>query len=209
MIVIVDYEMGNVGSIRNMLLRGGFPSVISGDVEVIRSASKLILPGVGSFDSGMNNIERLGLRNILDHKALVEKIPILGICLGMQLLSKSSQEGELPGLGWIDAKTVKIVNSEPTASLRVPHMGWNSVNVVNRGKLYFESLNLSRFYFVHSYHVECVDPRNVIATTTYGGELAAIIERDNLFGAQFHPEKSHKFGLELLNQFARMEFVPC
>jgi glutamine amidotransferase len=202
MVTVIDYGMGNLGSIQNMFKRIKVESEITGDIEKIAAAKKLLLPGVGAFDAAIEKIESSGLREILDKKVLKEKIPVLGICLGMQLLTKTSEEGVLPGLGWIDAHTVKFNFSDN--SLKVPHMGWNLVKIKNSSPLIDNLSSEPRFYFVHSFHVQCNNPADVLTTTHYGIDFHSIIQHNNIFGAQFHPEKSHKFGMKLLENFARL-----
>lgn len=202
-VTIIDYGMGNLGSIRNMFKRIGAESEITGDHEKISAAEKILLPGVGAFDAAMERINQNGLLDLLNRKALVEKVPTLGICLGMQLLTNSSEEGKLPGLGWIPAKTVKFV-FEAGSKLKVPHMGWNLVEVKNKSALIEELPEETRFYFVHSYYVKVEDERHVLTTTTHGIQFHSIIQKENIFGAQFHPEKSHKYGMKLLENFARI-----
>lgn len=203
MITIVDYGMGNLGSILNMFKRIGVESEITKDKEKIASATKVLLPGVGSFDAAMERIDHGGFREILNKKALNDRIPILGICLGMQLLTESSEEGKLPGLGWIPGKTIKF-NFDGNSKLKVPHMGWNSVFEKNPSLLIRNLSPEPRFYFVHSYYVKADDPGNVLTTTIHGLEFHSIVQRGNIFGAQFHPEKSHKFGMKLLENFAHL-----
>jgi imidazole glycerol-phosphate synthase subunit HisH len=201
MITIVDYGMGNLGSIKNMFKYIGVPAIITGEPTDIVSADKLLLPGVGAFDNAMKRINGSGLREILDRKALQEKVPILGICLGMQLLTRSSEEGKIPGLGWIPAVTTRF----PTQpGLKVPHMGWNVVNPVRESALTKDLPAESRFYFVHSYCVHVQNEEDSILMTTYGISFDAALQHDNIYGAQFHPEKSHKFGMQLLTNFARL-----
>jgi len=204
MIVIVDYGMGNVGSIKNMLHRVGAASVIAAEPEAIRSAEKLILPGVGAFDKAMECLDRLNLIGVLNEKVLREGAPLLGICLGMQLLSRRSEEGQRPGLGWIDAETVRFRFDESHAGLKLPHMGWNAVDVVRPSPILDDRHEGSRFYFVHSYHVRCAEERHVLAVATYGVTFHAAVIHGNIMGTQFHPEKSHKFGMRLLKRFAEM-----
>jgi glutamine amidotransferase len=199
MIVIVDYGMGNLGSIVNMFKKIGAKAVISGDPKVIASAPKLLLPGVGSFDRAMERIHELNLKAVLDEQALVVKKPILGICLGMQLLTRGSEEGKLTGLGWVAADTLRFPN---ISGLRVPHMGWNVVLPHTSSPLTQKLPDESRFYFVHSYRVHVDDDRNSILKCTYGVSFDAAVQNDNIFGAQFHPEKSHRFGMQLLRNFA-------
>ena len=203
MITIIDYGMGNLGSISNMFKRIGVESEITGDKEKIASAKKILLPGVGAFDAAMQRINEGGYRELLDRKALVEKIPVFGICLGMQLLTNSSEEGELPGLGWIPAKTTRF-RFDKESKLKVPHMGWNLVYEKHASPLIANLPPEPRFYFVHSYYVTAEDERHVLTTTKHGVEFNSIIQKENIFGAQFHPEKSHKFGMKLLENFARL-----
>jgi glutamine amidotransferase len=201
MITVVDYGVGNLGSIQNMLKRIGVESQLTSDLDLIANASKLILPGVGAFDNAMSRINSNGLREILDKKALNERIPILGICLGMQLLTKGSEEGNIPGLGWIPANARKF----PTGTgLKVPHMGWNVVTPSTPSKMTQNFKEESRFYFVHSYYVTVEQSQNSILKTTYGIEFDAAIQNDNIYGAQFHPEKSHRFGMTLFQNFAEI-----
>lgn len=201
MIVIVDYGLGNLGSLRNMFKRIGSDAVISGDMELIAKAEKLLLPGVGSFDQAMQRINEGGFRKFLDRKVMVERVPILGICLGMQLLTRSSEEGKLPGLAWIDAAATRFPN---IAGLKIPHMGWNKVLPTRPSPLTENLPEESRFYFVHSYCVHVEHEEDSILKGTYGITFDAAIQRDNIFGAQFHPEKSHKFGMHLLKNFANL-----
>lgn len=203
MIVIIDYGMGNVGSILNMLRRIGAAAQVSSKPGEIDKADKLILPGVGTFDHGMANLSERGLIPLLNNKVLEQKCPVLGICLGMQLLSKTSEEGVLPGLGWIDAATRRFCFDEKSAHLKIPHMGWDVVKPMNGGKPLFEGFDAPpRFYFVHSYHVCCSKSEDVLGTSFYGYEFTAAVRRGNVMGTQFHPEKSHKFGMRLLRNFA-------
>lgn len=202
MIVIVDYGMGNLGSILNMLKKIGAEAVISSRIEEIEQASKLILPGVGAFDNGMRNLAERGVQAVLDRKVLGEKTPILGICLGMQLFSRQSEEGRLPGLGWIEAETVRFRFDEVNSHLKIPHMGWNTVRVAKESPLFRDTNGEERFYFVHSFHVVCRDRRDILAETPYGFDFTSAVQRGNIMGVQFHPEKSHRFGMKLLKNFA-------
>ena len=202
-IVIIDYGMGNLGSIQNMLKKIGAKSIISDDPLEIKGADKLILPGVGAFDSGMRNLKQLGLIPLLEEKVLEQQTPMLGICLGMQLFSKRSDEGSQDGLGWFDAQAVHF-KFEMT-SLRVPHMGWNSIEVRKEHPVLKGLYQDARFYFVHSYYLVCNVSENVLATTQYGYPFASIIQHQNIIGVQFHPEKSHKFGMQLLKNFVEFK----
>lgn len=203
MITIVNYGMGNLGSVQNMFKRIGVPSEITGDPAIIAKSTKLLLPGVGAFDAAMQKIADSGLLTVLNKKVLEEKVPTLGICLGMQLLTNSSEEGVLPGLGWIPAKTIKF-KFAPDSKLKVPHMGWNYVFSKKSSPLTSDLPEEPRFYFVHSYYVQCVNEEDVLTTTLYGSDFHSIVQKDNVFGAQFHPEKSHKYGMKLLTNFASL-----
>jgi len=200
-IIIVDYGMGNVGSVLNMFKRIGVEAIITADLKQITDAQKILLPGVGAFDHAMRRIIDTGLKEVLDQKALIDKVPILGICLGMQLLTRGSEEGRKPGLGWIAADTIKFPS---LPGLKVPHMGWNLVRPVTRCKLTDGLPDDSRYYFVHSYHVKVDHEENSILRTTHGVEFDSAICAGNIYGTQFHPEKSHKFGMELLKNFSRI-----
>lgn len=200
MITIINYGMGNLGSIVNMFKYIGVPCEISDDLSVLKNADKLLLPGVGAFDAAMNKMQNIpGLLDVLREKALIEKNPILGICLGMQLLTNHSEEGRQPGLGFIPGKTLRFPSKD---ALKVPHMGWNLVNEVNPSPLTTHLPEEPRFYFVHSYYVKVNDPAHRVMTTTYDVTFDSVIQNENIFGAQFHPEKSHKFGMQLLKNFA-------
>ena len=204
MITIVNYGMGNLGSVQNMFRKIGVPATITSDLGEIASAQKILLPGVGAFDAAMERIEQGGFRAVLDQKALVERVPVLGICLGMQLLTDSSEEGRLPGLGWISGTTRKFVFS-PDQQLKVPHMGWNIVEEVRPSPLNRDFPPEPRFYFVHSYYVTVADERHVLMRTPYGHRFDSVISNgENIFGAQFHPEKSHRFGMQLFRNFANL-----
>ena len=204
MIVILDYGLGNLGSMANMLKKIGADAVVSSDPVAIRNASKLILPGVGSFDTGMNNLKERVLLSLLNDRVLNDKIPILGVCLGMQLLGKRSEEGSLPGLNWIDAETIRFKFEDDNANLKIPHMGWNQARICLNHPLFSDLELENRFYFVHSYHVVCEAPSMSLARTTYGFEFTSAVARDNIMGVQFHPEKSHRFGMQLLKNFAEI-----
>lgn len=201
MITIVDYGLGNLGSILNMFKRIGVEAKITSNSKEIAEADKILLPGVGAFDNAMTRINESGLKEVLNTKAKVDKVPILGICLGMQLLTRGSEEGVLSGLGWIDADTIKFPVIE---GLKVPHMGWNLVTPSTPSKLTQSLPEESRFYFVHSYYVKVDKQENSILKANYGIEFDAAIQNDNIYGAQFHPEKSHKFGMQLLKNFSEI-----
>ena len=200
MLVIVDYGIGNVGSIKNMLRKAGAEAIISGAIDVIANAKSLVLPGVGAFDRAMDRLRSLNMVPILNKKALEDKIPILGICLGMQMLTDRSEEGTKPGLGWIRGETRRFKHASGSP-LRIPHMGWNTAIPDQNSGLIANAVG-DRFYFVHSYHVVCLDPNDVMAWTDYGYKFASAVRRDNIMGVQFHPEKSQHAGLRLLQNFA-------
>jgi len=204
MIVIVDYGMGNLGSMANMLKKIGQPAIATSDLAIIANSSKLILPGVGAFDGGMKNLEERKLLPLLRKRVLEDKVPILGVCLGMQLLGNKSEEGTLPGLGWLSSETIRFKFGNANAKLKIPHMGWNQLTVCKLHPLFTDLETVNRFYFVHSYHVVCANPDNVLATTSYGVDFTSAIVKDNIMGVQFHPEKSHKFGMRLLKNFAEL-----
>lgn len=201
MLVVIDYGMGNLNSIVNMIKKVGGSARVSDEPEVIRKAEKLILPGVGAFDTGMKNLLRSGLKGVLEDQVLERSVPIMGICLGMQLLTRRSEEGEEPGLGWIDAETKRFdFGSNPT-SLKIPHMGWNTVLPRSRSGLFADFDDTLRFYFVHSYYCECEKPDDIKATAVHGVEFTCAFGKGNIVGTQFHPEKSHRFGRTLLRNF--------
>jgi glutamine amidotransferase len=201
MIVIVDYGLGNLGSIKNMFKKIGSESVVSSDKSDIEKADKLVLPGVGRFDQGMMNLRNLELVTVLTDKVIKKKTPILGICLGMQLFMRKSEEGESMGLGWIDAEVVRFKFDDKERHLKIPHMGWNLVMIRKKNALFEELFPEPRFYFVHSYHVACRNQEEVLTQTFYGYEFVSSVKKENIYGVQFHPEKSHKFGMKLLDNF--------
>lgn len=201
MIAILDYGIGNLRSVYNMFKKVGVESQITSDKLAIQQADKYLLPGVGSFDHGINSLKSAPFFEALEKEVLEYNKPILGICLGMQLLTNSSEEGKEKGLGWIDAETLKFDLADK--SLSIPHMGWNKANPQNENTI-FKNLKENRFYFVHSYYVACNNEENILATTGYGQEFSCSIYKDNVYGVQFHPEKSHKFGMQLLKNFGEI-----
>lgn len=198
---IVDYGMGNLGSIQNMLARIYVRSIVTSDRYELEKAEFLILPGVGAFDTAIERLRKLGIIDVMNAKVMEEGTPVLGICLGMQLMLDSSEEGRLPGLGWVPG-LVRRLQPPIESGLKVPHMGWN--NIMRRSnKAQFDiSTNLEheRFYFVHSYAAHCANPEDALATTTHGEVFDSVVGRKNILGFQFHPEKSHVFGLNLFKQ---------
>ena len=203
MITIIDYGMGNLGSVLNMFKKVGAQAKITSDPEEIKKASKILLPGVGAFDTAMQCINDSGLKDVLFDKALIEKVPVLGICLGMQLLTNASEEGKLPGLGWIDGQTFSFKNKINDV-LKIPHMGWNVAEIQQQNEITKGYKGEIRFYFVHSYYVEVVNQKHSLMKTNYGVTFDSAIVKDNIFGAQFHPEKSHIFGMHLFKNFAKI-----
>jgi glutamine amidotransferase len=200
MITIVDYGLGNLGSVANMLRRLGVLSKVTSSVSDLSTATALILPGVGHFDRGMRSIVERGFKDVLSQRVLEAKVPVLGICLGMQLLGKGSEEGTEAGLGWVNARAHKFVFS-PALRLPVPHMGWNSIEPKDSQMFAGHEPERTRFYFVHSFHVVCESEADVAATSVYGTHFTSALRHDNIWGVQFHPEKSHSFGMRLLKNF--------
>ncbi|WP_205958310.1 imidazole glycerol phosphate synthase subunit HisH [Qipengyuania sediminis] len=198
---IIDYGVGNLGSVRNMLRRAGHPAAIVGMREDMARCDKLILPGVGAFDRAIERLEASGLRDMLDEMVLHRRVPTLGICLGMQLLTRGSEEGNRPGLGYIAAETRRFPAG---TGLKVPHMGWNLVAATNPSPLTAHFSGETRFYFVHSYRVSVDDDAHSMLTCSYGGPFDAGIMAGNVYGAQFHPEKSHRFGRAFLAAFGAL-----
>jgi glutamine amidotransferase len=207
-LVIVDYGIGNVRSIANMLRSASLDAVVSADADVIRRASKLIIAGVGAFDAGMSNLNERGLVPILREAVFENHIPVLGICLGMQLLMRGSEEGSLEGLGWIDGRSLRL-RSNGAAPIKIPHMGWNEIQPVNASPLLTGLDENARFYFAHSYAVECANPDDVVATTVHGSAFPAIVAHGRVCGFQFHPEKSHRYGRRLLENFVAADLNGC
>jgi glutamine amidotransferase len=201
MIAVVSYGVCNVGSILNMLRRLNIEAMAVSAPAEIEKAQKIILPGVGAFDNGVTALASLGLIEPLQCRVIRDRVPIFGICLGMQLLARSSEEGVLDGLGLIDGKCVKF-RTDGVPVLKVPHMGWNTIAPKKQSPLWNNLGERARFYFVHSYHLVCADPTDVLATTCYGAEFTSVVQRGNIYGAQFHPEKSHRYGMTLLGNFA-------
>ena len=201
MIAVIDYDVGNVGSIANMLRKAGVEAVITADPEQIERADKIVLAGVGSFDTGMQKLRQHGMVDLLDRRVRDGGTPLLGICLGMQFFGRGSEEGREPGLGWLRAETVRF-KLPSDSRLKIPHMGWNALDLAPSVNGSHGIAADARFYFVHSYHMVCEDEGDVFARTTYGYPFVSAVRRGNLFGVQFHPEKSHRFGLAMMERFA-------
>lgn len=205
MIVIINYGTGNLSSMLNMLKRIGAEAMVSSNISDIEKADKLILPGVGAFDNGMRNLQDSGLVPVLNQKVLSDKTLIMGICLGMQLFTKRSEEGMLDGLGWIDARTIRFEFDKTETKLKVPHMRWNHVDLKQNAEIFSHMYENPRFYFAHSYHVVCKHQQDVLSTTKYGYDFVSSVKRENIIGVQFHPEKSLKFGMKMLETFVRLD----
>ena len=202
MIVVLDYGMGNVGSILNMLKKIGAQVILSHEHNEIIQANKIVLPGVGAFDSGMKALQKYNLIELLKNQVIEKKKPILGICLGMQMLGRRSEEGVLPGLGYISFDNIRFSFS-PELNLKIPHMGWNQVKIKATTALTKSLPDNERYYFVHSYHAKCDNSDNILMTCDYGCEFTAAVYCENIFGVQFHPEKSHSFGMRIMKNFAQ------
>jgi glutamine amidotransferase len=205
MIKILDYGMGNTASMLNMLRKAGGTAELCSKPSELECATGIILPGVGSFDHGMIKLENSGLLEVLRRKVLEEKVPFLGVCLGMQLLFDMSEEGRLSGLGWINGSVTRFnfSNSQESKRLKVPHMGWNDVHPKTYKNIFSGLEDDARFYFVHSYHVNCYNPYDILATANYGYEFTCFVRHENIWGAQFHPEKSHRFGIRFFKNFLK------
>ena len=201
-VAIVDYGMGNVGSVARAIEQCGGDAVVTDRPEDFETATHIVLPGVGAFGLGMEHLKARGLDQVLRQQVIDNRIPFLGICLGMQLLaSRGFEHGETEGLGWIPGDVIRLAPEDPAC--RVPHVGWNEVR--HGGAPLFQGLPSGKdFYFVHSYHFRCADAGSVLATTPYGGEVVSAVQRDNILGVQFHPEKSQKAGFQLLRNFLAM-----
>lgn len=200
MIAIINYGLGNLSSIENMFKRLGIRASITNNHETIAKADKLLLPGVGHFKKGIDNLHETGLYDLLNELVLKEKKIILGICLGAQLMTRHSEEGNVDGFGWVDAETIKF-QTEQFSGLKIPHMGWSDIQLKDRNPLWKDLPDEPRFYHVHSYHFKFANLDDVSATALYGYEFTCAFQKNNIFGTQFHPEKSHKFGMKLLENF--------
>lgn len=199
--VIVDYGLGNLRSVLMKFERLKLPAIVSADPADVLAAEKLVLPGVGSFDAGMANLRDRGLVKALNRRVLDDGVPVLGICLGMQLFARNSEEGRLSGLGWIDAQVCKLNPPKEGLAIRVPHVGWNTLDITSDCHLFAGVHTSQRYYFTHSYAVFCDDSAQVLATTTHGETFASVVGKRNIWGTQFHPEKSHLHGLVMLKNF--------
>lgn len=204
MIVLIDYGLGNLNSFLNVFKRVNIDARLAKNSSDLDGATKLILPGVGAFDHAMEKLNGSGMRDKLDKLVLEEKIPVVGICVGMQILGKASEEGKLSGLGWIDGDVEKFDERTIQYKTKLPHMGWNDVNVKRENPLFSKLGNDALFYFLHSYYFKCNNQDDILATADYGVEFSCVINSGNIYGVQFHPEKSHHYGEQLLYNFATL-----
>jgi len=201
MIALVDYGLGNIQAFANIYRHLGIEAAPARTADDLRAASKIILPGVGAFDWAMTRLQASGLRDALDKEVLEAKKPVLGICVGMQMMARSSEEGKLPGLGWIDATVVKFDARLLKSKTHLPHMGWNDA-IPLRTDTIFSGLDAPRYYFLHSFFMKTDREENVLAASNYGVTFTSAVQAGNVFGTQFHPEKSHQWGVRLLKNFA-------
>jgi imidazole glycerol-phosphate synthase subunit HisH len=204
MIYIIDYGLGNLGAFYNIYKRLNIETRFAKNCDDLVDVDKIILPGVGAFDHAMELLNASGMRDKLDQLVLVDKIPVIGICVGMQILGKSSEEGKLDGLGWIEGVVKKIDISLIEYQTKLPHMGWNNINILQNDPLFKKLDSNALFYFLHSYYFECHDKNDILAQSQYGNDFSCVINRRNIYGVQFHPEKSHQYGITLLNNFANL-----
>lgn len=204
MITIIDYGLGNVLAFMNVYSRLNIPVAVAKSAGDLVKATRLILPGVGSFDHAMRELELSGMRQAIEQLVLEKGMPVLGICVGMQMLAKTSEEGMLPGLGWIDGQVRKFDVSTMPRGTNLPHMGWNDVKPVADSGLFKGMEQDARFYFLHSYYFQCLQRADVLAVTDYGDQFTCAVRRSNVYGVQFHPEKSHHFGSQLLRNFSEI-----
>ena len=203
MIKILDYGMGNTASMLNIIHKAGGNAEIASNAKDLDNSYAIILPGVGSFDNGINKLYASGFLDALSRIILNQNVPFLGVCLGMQLLFSKSEEGKLPGLGWVDGNVTRFdfSNTLQNRSMKIPHMGWNTIKPTSYENVYAGLEEEARFYFVHSYHVNCNDSSDILATANYGYEFTCSIRHNNISGVQFHPEKSHCFGVRFFKNY--------
>lgn len=204
MIAIINYGVGNIKAFVNIFRMLDISVKVADNVRDLESVDKIILPGVGAFDHAMDKLNSSGMRERIDELVLVKKVPVLGVCVGMQMLANKSDEGLSPGLGWIDADVRKFDVSKIKYKTNLPHMGWNDINIVGNNSLFIGLKENPKFYFLHSYYFHCNNEADIIATSDYGVEFTCAANHENIFGVQFHPEKSHQFGVQLLTNFTKL-----
>jgi glutamine amidotransferase len=204
MITIINYGSGNISAIGNIYLRLNIPFKVANQPGDVIGAEKIILPGVGAFDETISMLDRSGFRGVLDKEVIENKVPVLGICVGMQLLANSSEEGVLPGLGWINGEVKLIDKTLLKHKPKIPHLGWNSIEIAKNSSLFDGVIEDDGFYFMHSYYFHCAQERDILTKTFYGNPFASAVSHNNIYGVQFHPEKSHHNGVRLLQNFSNI-----
>lgn len=207
MITIINYGCGNIKAIQNVFHKLSIKTKVANNIEDLKDVEKLILPGVGAFDFAMQKLIDSGMIDRINELVLEENIPVLGICVGVQLMAKSSEEGVMQGLGWINATVKKFEEKKLNKLVNLPHMGWNDVVPINRSSLFTSLESNAKFYFLHSYYISCEDNEQAIAISNYAGEFVCAVKNRNVYGVQFHPEKSHRYGIKLLENFAKLVVV--
>ncbi len=204
MITIINYGLGNIKAIQNVFNKISVPSRVVSNINEFDGAEKIVLPGVGAFDYAMQKLINSGMYDKLNELVLVKEVPVIGICVGMQMMAKSSDEGKLEGLGWIDASVKKFDETKLDNKIQLPHMGWNDVNPSKTNPLFIGLEQNARFYFLHSYYISCNQNEQALATSEYPENFVCAVNHKNIYGVQFHPEKSHHFGVNLLHNFAKI-----
>lgn len=204
MITIIDYGLGNILAFANVYKRMNIPVAVAKTSGDLKDARKLILPGVGAFDHAMELLHAAGMRETLDEMVLTRAVPVLGVCVGMQILADSSEEGSRPGLGWIKGQVRRFDERTPRSTVRLPHMGWNDIKPTNAPEMFTGLEEDARFYFLHSYYLDCASDDHVLATSEHGITFGCAVRSNNVYGVQFHPEKSHHYGARLLKNFAEL-----
>ena len=202
MIGIVDYGLGNVRAFANIYGQLNIPFTIATKAADLDGVTRVILPGVGAFDQAMHRLVQSGMKEPLERMVLRDKVPVLGVCVGMQILMATSEEGTSAGLGWIEGNVVRFQRPPADSSICIPHMGWNNVRTIKEAALFRDLGEDAMFYFLHSYYIRCDRPQDILALTDYGGDFACAVQHGNVLGVQFHPEKSHGYGIQLLENFA-------
>ena len=204
MIKLIDYGLGNINAFTNIFRQLHVQFGIAKTADELKGATKLVLPGVGAFDHAMNQLNKSGMRENIDEMVLGKKLPVIGVCVGMQMMAESSEEGKLAGLGYLDASVKKFDGSKISYSTHLPHMGWNDIKPVKENDILKGLETEAKFYFLHSYYFHCNNKQDTIAVTDYGIEFSCAVNKNNIYGVQFHPEKSHQYGIRLLNNFANL-----